>query len=78
MKNIGPGDDILIRNVMININGDKNIKAKEVSKSHFESAMGNFRPSITEDIMRYYEKVKEDLGSGIAKKDKREKDIQYI
>jgi len=56
----------------------ENIKTKEVKKKHFEKAMGSIRASITEDVIKYYKNVSKDLGSGIAKKDKSEKDIQYI
>jgi transitional endoplasmic reticulum ATPase len=34
--------------------------------------------SITPDVIKFYSKISEGLGSGIAKKDKREKDIQYV
>ncbi|MGF3584151.1 MAG: AAA family ATPase [Thermoplasmatota archaeon] len=54
------------------------IKAKEVKKTHFEQAMKTIHGGITEDILKYYSRVKEDIGSGLAKKDKRDKDIQYI
>jgi len=54
------------------------IKAKEVKKVHFEQAMKNIKGGITEDLMKYYSKVKEDIGSGLSKKDKKDKDIQYM
>jgi len=53
-------------------------KAKKVKKVHFEKAMGVVRASITQNIKKFYEKVSETLGSGIAKKDKSSKDIQYM
>ena len=53
-------------------------KAKNVQKIHFINAMDTVRSSITPNIMKFYEKVSETLGSGIAKKDKSEKDIQYM
>jgi transitional endoplasmic reticulum ATPase len=56
----------------------KNEKAKKVEKEHFDEAMKSVRGSITPDIIKFYEKVSEELGSGIAKKDKKEKDIQYM
>jgi transitional endoplasmic reticulum ATPase len=55
-----------------------NIKAKDVSRKHFLQALKSIRPSITEDLTKYYERVAEDLNSAMAKKDKREKDIQYM
>jgi transitional endoplasmic reticulum ATPase len=56
----------------------ENDEAKKVKKSHFEKAMETVRSSITPNMMKFYEKVSETLGSGIAKKDKSEKDIQYL
>jgi transitional endoplasmic reticulum ATPase len=56
----------------------ENAEAKKVKKSHFEKAMESVRASITPNMMKFYEKVSETLGSGIAKKDKSEKDIQYL
>ncbi len=61
---------------MIAIRGDE--KAKKVNRKHFDGAMENVRASITPNIIKFYEKVSETLGSGIAKKDKSEKDIQYM
>jgi len=54
------------------------INAKKVEKKHFEKAMESVRASISPDITKFYNKVSEELGSGIAKKDKKEKDIQYM
>jgi transitional endoplasmic reticulum ATPase len=56
----------------------ENPEAKKVKKSHFEKAMESVRASITKDMIKVYEKMSENLGSGIAKKDKSEKDIQYL
>jgi len=61
---------------MLALRGD--IKAKEINKKHFEKAMSGFRASITDDIIKYYKKVTEELSGGMAKKDKRDKDIQYM
>jgi transitional endoplasmic reticulum ATPase len=53
-------------------------KAKIVKKIHFEKAMETVRAAITPNIIKFYDKVSETLGSGVAKKDKSEKDIQYM
>jgi transitional endoplasmic reticulum ATPase len=53
-------------------------KSNKVKKSHFNKAITSVRASITPDIIKFYSKVSETLGSGIAKKDKSEKDIQYM
>jgi transitional endoplasmic reticulum ATPase len=56
----------------------ENIDVKKVTKNHFMKAMKSIRATLTDDIINYYLKVSKDLGSGIAKKDKRDKDIQYM
>lgn len=61
---------------MIALRGD--IKVKKVSKNHFDKAMDGIRASLTNDLIKYYKQVSKELGSGIAKKDKRDKDIQYM
>jgi len=55
----------------------KNIKSKKVIMENFEKAMYSIRPSITESVVNYYKEISKDLGTGVAKKDKSEKDIQY-
>ncbi len=55
-----------------------NIKVKKVKKDHFTKAMQHIRASLTDNLIEYYKKVSKELGSGIAKKDKRDKDIQYM
>jgi transitional endoplasmic reticulum ATPase len=61
---------------MLAIRGDE--KAKKVTRLDFEKAMDVIRASITENVIKFYQKIGETLGSAIAKKDKREKDIQYM
>jgi transitional endoplasmic reticulum ATPase len=56
----------------------EDIKVKKVTKNHFQKAMESIRASLTKDLLEYYAKVSKQLGSGIAKKDKRDKDIQYL
>ncbi len=56
----------------------ENEKSDKVKKVHFDKAMESVRASITPEIGKFYRAVSEKLGSGIAKKDKREKDIQYM
>jgi len=61
---------------MIALRDDINVK--EVRKVHFERALSEARGSLTDDVIKYYKKVKDDMGSSIAKKDKKERDIQYM
>jgi transitional endoplasmic reticulum ATPase len=56
----------------------QNDKAKLVKNEHFDKAMSVVRASITPNILKFYHKISDTLGSGIAKKDKSEKDIQYM
>ena len=56
----------------------ENEKTKTVTKAHFNKALNDVRASITPDIIKFYNKISETLGSGIAKKDKSDKDIQYM
>jgi transitional endoplasmic reticulum ATPase len=73
----GADIDALCREAaMIALRGDINVK--EVRKMHFEHAMVEARGSLTEDVIKYYKKAKDDMGSSIAQKDKKERDIQYM
>ena len=56
----------------------ENDKADKVKKVHFDKALESVRASITPEITKFYSTVSEKLGKGISKKDKREKDIQYM
>ena len=56
----------------------ENDKSNKVTKDHFEKAMLSVHGSITQNVIKFYSRVAENLGSGIAKKDKSEKDIQYM
>ena len=47
------------------------IKADEVRKTHFEQAMKSMNPSITKDLIRHYEKLKDSRTSDIISDDKR-------
>jgi transitional endoplasmic reticulum ATPase len=54
------------------------MNAKKVERKHFEEAMKLIRASLTPEIIKIYERMSSELGSTVAKKDKREKDIQYM
>ncbi|MEM0492625.1 MAG: CDC48 family AAA ATPase [Candidatus Thermoplasmatota archaeon] len=56
----------------------KDINAKHVEKKHFEEALKVVRASLTPDIIKIYEQMGSELGSAVAKKDKRDKDIHYM
>jgi transitional endoplasmic reticulum ATPase len=56
----------------------EDVRITKVSSKHFSTAMQGIRASLTEDILKYYRNVSKELGSSVAKKDKRDKDIQYM
>jgi transitional endoplasmic reticulum ATPase len=56
----------------------KDINADVVSKPNFEEAMSTVRASITEEVMNYYKGIAESLSAAVAKKDKKDRDIQYM
>jgi transitional endoplasmic reticulum ATPase len=57
----------------------ENINAKEVTKKHFDSALKKVHPSITNDMLRYYEKIIEEFKTrGIEKKKSTKEDTDYV
>ncbi|MFH1101746.1 MAG: CDC48 family AAA ATPase [Methanobacteriota archaeon] len=56
----------------------KNMDAKTVEKKHFDEAMKTVRATLTPEVIKIYEKMSAELGNSIAKKDKKDKDIQYM
>ena len=61
---------------MIAVRSDSDVKT--ISKKHFDEALKAVRPSLTQDIIKFYKRISDEVSSGLAKKDKREKDIQYM
>jgi len=57
----------------------ENINAKEVTKKHFDAALKKVQPSITNDMLRYYEKIIEEFKTrGIEKKKSNKEDTDYV
>ncbi len=57
----------------------ENINAKEVTKKHFEEAMKKTRPSITPEMLRYYEKMAENFSSrGMERKKVLKEETDYL
>lgn len=56
----------------------QDIGANEVRKAYFEQAMAEARGSLTDEVVKYYKRVKDEMSSSYAKKDKKERDIQYM
>jgi SpoVK/Ycf46/Vps4 family AAA+-type ATPase/intein/homing endonuclease len=46
----------------------EDINAKKVKKSHFDKAIKSVRASVTEEIIKYYAKISEQLGQSFARK----------
>mgnify|MGYP000218120143 CR=1 FL=1 len=43
-------------------------KAKKVTKNHFDEALRNVRSSVTEEVVKYYDRLAEQLGQTAVKK----------
>ena len=56
----------------------KDINATVINKIDFEEAMTTVRASITEEVISYYKGISDSLSAAVAKKDKKDRDIQYI
>ena len=56
----------------------ENEKAKEVTTKHFESAMNEIAPSVTEDTVKYYAELGKKLRSRTRRKQKRSEDDLYM
>ncbi len=54
----------------------ENIKAKEVTKKHFDEAMKKIRPSITQDMFTKYQKVVEEIKK--VKVSEKPEEVRYI
>jgi transitional endoplasmic reticulum ATPase len=54
----------------------KNDKADKVKEEHFDEAMKTVRSSITPNIIQFYDKLSESLGTGLSKKDIEEREIE--
>jgi len=46
----------------------EDIKAKKVTSKHYDAALKNVRASVTEDLVKYYTKLSEQLGQSFARK----------
>lgn len=55
----------------------ENMEATEVKKEHFMKAFEGVRASVNKEMIDYYKKVAEELGSGITKKEKEIKGVEY-
>jgi ribosomal protein L7/L12 len=56
--------------------GEENIKAKEVSKKHFDEALKKVKASITDDVFVKYQKAVEELRK--TKVAEKPQDVRYI
>ena len=56
----------------------KDEEADKVKESHFDEALKNIHSSITPNIIKFYEKMSESLGSGISKKDIEKRELEIV
>ncbi len=56
----------------------ENMKSKEVKKKHFDKALDKVRPSITDDVIRFYETMKEGFKNRRIEKEKAKEEINYL
>jgi len=54
----------------------KNEKATKVKEKHFDEAMKTVRATITPNIIKFYDKISKDLGTGISKKEIENREIE--
>ena len=56
----------------------KNPKAKEVTMKHFDEALEQVAPSVTEDTVKYYSELGKKLRSRTRRKERRSEDDLYM
>ena len=56
----------------------KNPKAKEVTMKHFDDALEQVSPSVTEDTVKYYSELGKKLRSRTRRKERRSEDDLYM
>ena len=56
----------------------KDEEADKVKESHFDEALKNIHSSITPNIIKFYERMSESLGSGISKKDIEKRELEIV
>jgi len=54
----------------------EDINTKKVVAKHFNEAMKSIRASLTPDIIKFYSKISEELGSGIVHKDRTDRGLE--
>ena len=60
---------------LISLREDMN--AKTVTKKHFEEAIKSVTPSVTDETVKYYERIAKELAGGIIKRKKEDTGIGY-
>ncbi|MBA3044295.1 AAA family ATPase, partial [archaeon] len=55
----------------------ENMNAKTVTKKHFEEAIKSVTPSVTDETVKYYERIAKELAGGIIKRKKEDMGIGY-
>ena len=55
----------------------ENMNAKTVTKKHFEEAIKSVTPSVTDETVKYYERIAKEIAGGIIKRKKEDMGIGY-
>lgn len=55
----------------------EDMNAKTVTKKHFEEAIKSVTPSVTDETVKYYERIAKELAGGIIKRKKEDMGIGY-
>ena len=74
---VGADIESVCREAAMNALGE-NFEAKKVEKQHFMKALETVRPSVTKQMIEYYQKIAEELSSGITKRKKETKGIEFM
>jgi transitional endoplasmic reticulum ATPase len=56
----------------------KDFKAKQVGQAEFKNAMSQVRPSINQDMVKFYDQIAERLRTRVKKKESKEEEMVYV
>jgi transitional endoplasmic reticulum ATPase len=74
---VGADIESVCREAAMNALGE-NINTKKVNRSHFIKALETVRPSVTKQMIEYYQKIAEELSSGISKRRKESNGVEFM
>ena len=74
---VGADIESVCREAAMNALGE-NINTKNVNRSHFIKSLETVRPSVTKQMIEYYQKIAEELSSGISKRRKESNGVEFM